>query len=34
MLAIMEMFGPTIQGEGARAGNISFFIRFGGCNFS
>lgn len=34
MLPVMEMFGPTIQGEGARAGNISFFIRFGGCNFT
>lgn len=29
----MEMFGPTIQGEGRRAGHISYFIRFGGCNF-
>ena len=34
MLPVMEMFGPTIQGEGKRAGNISYFIRFGGCNFS
>jgi 7-carboxy-7-deazaguanine synthase len=34
MLPVMELFGPTIQGEGARAGNISYFIRFGGCNFS
>lgn len=34
MLPVMETFGPTIQGEGKRAGNISYFIRFGGCNFS
>lgn len=34
MLAISELFGPTVQGEGSRAGNISFFIRFSGCNFS
>lgn len=34
MLPVRELFGPTIQGEGARAGNISFFIRFGGCNFT
>ena len=34
MLTISEVFGPTIQGEGSRAGNISYFIRFGGCNFT
>jgi len=31
-LAVMEIFGPTIQGEGRNAGHISYFIRFGGCN--
>ena len=29
----MEIFGPTIQGEGAIAGVRSHFIRFGGCPF-
>ena len=33
MLEINEIFGPTIQGEGKFAGNISMFIRFGKCNF-
>ena len=33
MLAIMEVF-CSIQGEGSSSGNISVFIRFGGCNFS
>lgn len=33
MLPLMESF-LSIQGEGARAGNISVFVRFGGCNFS
>jgi len=33
MIPINEVFGPTVQGEGRRAGNISFFIRFSGCNF-
>jgi 7-carboxy-7-deazaguanine synthase len=31
---VVEVFGPTIQGEGALAGSISHFIRFGGCDFS
>ncbi len=30
---VMELFGPTIQGEGAIAGVRSHFIRFGGCPF-
>jgi organic radical activating enzyme len=34
MLEVNEIFGPTIQGEGKRMGNISYFIRFGGCNFN
>lgn len=32
MLPIVEIFGPTIQGEGRRVGHPSYFIRFGGCN--
>lgn len=28
---IMEIFGPVIQGEGALAGRLTHFIRFGGC---
>lgn len=32
MLAVNEIFGPTIQGEGKRVGTISTFIRFGKCN--
>ena len=31
---ISEIFGSTIQGEGARAGRLSLFIRVGLCNFS
>ena len=31
---VIEVFGPTIQGEGAMAGLPSHFIRFGGCDFS
>jgi 7-carboxy-7-deazaguanine synthase len=30
---VMECFGPTIQGEGALAGQRSHFIRFGGCDY-
>ncbi len=33
MLPIMECFS-SIQGEGKRTGNVSVFVRFGGCNFS
>jgi 7-carboxy-7-deazaguanine synthase len=29
---IAEIFGPTIQGEGRRAGTPCFFIRFAGCD--
>jgi 7-carboxy-7-deazaguanine synthase len=31
---VVEVFGPTIQGEGSLAGSVSHFIRFGGCDFS
>lgn len=32
-LPIIELFGPTVQGEGRLCGSISHFIRFGGCDF-
>jgi len=32
-LAIVEIFGPTIQGEGPHAGMKTMFIRFGGCDY-
>ncbi len=28
---VMELFGPTIQGEGLMSGTITHFLRFGGC---
>lgn len=31
---VVEIFGPTIQGEGALAGQLTMFVRFGGCDFS
>lgn len=30
---ITEIFGPTIQGEGRRAGTSCYFIRFAGCDY-
>lgn len=30
---VMEIFGPTIQGEGLVAGQQTLFIRFGGCDY-
>lgn len=30
---VVEAFGPTVQGEGALAGTVSHFIRFGGCDY-
>lgn len=32
-LPIIEVFGPTIQGEGQMYGQKTTFIRFGGCDF-
>lgn len=29
----MELFGPTIQGEGPQAGQPCYFVRLGGCDF-
>ena len=30
---VVEVFGPTIQGEGALAGVPTAFVRFGGCDY-
>lgn len=30
---VMEVFGPTIQGEGAEAGVPTHFVRLGGCDY-
>lgn len=30
---IMEIFGPTIQGEGMMVGEKTMFVRFGGCDY-
>jgi 7-carboxy-7-deazaguanine synthase len=30
---VIEIFGPTIQGEGAEAGVPTHFVRLGGCDF-
>jgi len=30
---VIEIFGPTIQGEGAEAGLPSHFVRLGGCDY-
>lgn len=30
---VMEIFGPTIQGEGLVAGQQTLFVRFGGCDY-
>jgi len=32
-IPLMEMFGPTIQGEGALCGQVTYFIRTGGCPY-
>lgn len=29
----MELFGPTLQGEGPQQGRPAYFVRFGGCDF-
>ena len=33
-IAISEIFGPTIQGEGPSAGNPAVFLRLAGCNLT
>lgn len=30
---IMEIFGPVIQGEGLMLGQLTHFVRFGGCDY-
>lgn len=30
---MIEIFGPTVQGEGVDQGVVSHFVRFGGCDF-
>jgi 7-carboxy-7-deazaguanine synthase len=32
-MRIDEIFGPTIQGEGAQAGSVTMFVRTGGCDY-
>lgn len=32
-IPVVEIFGPTIQGEGSVIGMQTIFIRFGGCDF-
>ena len=32
-IAVIETFGPTIQGEGPLAGSKTMFVRFGGCDY-
>jgi 7-carboxy-7-deazaguanine synthase len=33
LVPIIEIFGPTIQGEGAEAGIPTHFVRVGGCDY-
>ncbi len=30
---VVEIFGPTVQGEGPEAGRPAYFVRFGGCDY-
>jgi 7-carboxy-7-deazaguanine synthase len=32
-MRVVEVFGPTIQGEGPHAGRVCHFLRFGGCDY-
>jgi 7-carboxy-7-deazaguanine synthase len=32
-IPIIELFGPTVQGEGALCGQVSYFLRTGNCTF-
>jgi 7-carboxy-7-deazaguanine synthase len=33
MLPVIEIFGPTVQGEGRLVGTPCHFVRFGGCDY-
>ena len=33
LIRISEIFGPTIQGEGALIGQPTVFVRTGGCDY-
>ena len=33
-IPLIEMFGPTIQGEGSICGHQTMFLRFGTCDYS
>jgi 7-carboxy-7-deazaguanine synthase len=33
LLPVIELFGPTLQGEGPQQGRPAHFVRFGGCDF-
>lgn len=33
-IPVAEVFGPTIQGEGALAGRSTYFVRVGGCDYA
>ncbi len=33
LIPVVEIFGPTIQGEGAEAGIPTHFVRLGGCDY-
>jgi 7-carboxy-7-deazaguanine synthase len=32
-IPLVELYGPVIQGEGAICGQVSYFLRTGGCSF-
>lgn len=32
-MRVVEIFGPTVQGEGPHAGRVTHFVRFGGCDY-
>jgi 7-carboxy-7-deazaguanine synthase len=32
-MRVVELFGPTIQGEGPHAGRVCHFLRLGGCDY-
>lgn len=33
LLPVVEVFGPTLQGEGMQVGVVTYFVRLGGCDF-